>query len=126
MLCNGGNQPVLLSVAVVAVLALLAVGLVIGDIIIPTANSGPVITAPDDVTAGSGLYGSATDGDDPVVVTARLDGLEDLDGSPDGSCTNGVNEFCFVVPPDAAGHFILITATDAKGLNTQKVVDVLP
>ena len=105
---------------------LLLVGWAIGGGFIPTYTLGPVVDAPDSVNAGAGLYGTATDDDPPVTVTALLDGVTPLAGSPDTTSDEGTNSFCFPVPSDASGHFVLNTATNASGYSTTKTVTVRP
>ncbi len=90
---------------------------------LPTNPDYPVITCPDTVPIGQGLYGSATDDDPPLVVNAKYNGVH-LGGSPDTTQSGNVNSFCFDTYGVPAGGWIVITAVDGEGRMSLKFVKV--
>jgi hypothetical protein len=89
---------------------------------LPTEPTAPAISCPDGVKAGEGLYGCASDPDQPVVVTART--LNGLLGSPDSAQEGGVNNFCFPTDGLVPGMWIILSALDANGQLSLKFVRV--
>ena len=88
---------------------------------LPTQPDAPAISCPDTVRVGEGLYGSANDSDQPVVVSARaVSGL--LGGSPDATQDGEVNSFCFPTDAVPVGTWIILTALDATGHLSMKFV----
>jgi hypothetical protein len=88
---------------------------------LPTQPDSPTISCPDTIRVGDPLYGSASDPDHPLVVTARaMSGL--LGTGPDATQDGDVNSFCF--PPNSVppGSWIVITAIDGKGYSSVKFV----
>lgn len=119
---KGARSGVWITAAVVTLL----VGLAGAGIYLPTYSMGPALDTPDSVGSGTGLYGTAMDDSPPIRVTALLDGVAPLDYSPDLSTDDdGVNHFCFPVPPNSSGHFIIVEARNDAGYSTQHVVPVL-
>jgi len=75
----------------------------------------PTIFVPDSCTWGGSLYGTATDSNGPITVTAYSHLGVQLQGSPDSTSTPTFNSFCFAVPRGTGLGFIRITATDSRG-----------
>ena len=119
---KGARRGAWIAALVVATL----VGLAGAGMYLPTYSFGPALQTPDTVISGAGLYGSASDDSPPIRVTALLDGVQELEYSPDLSTDEeGVNHFCFPVPSGAGGHFIIVEARNDSGYSTQHVVSVV-
>jgi len=91
---------------------------------LPTQPDAPAISCPDTVRVGEGLYGSANDEDQPVVVAARgVNGL--LGGAPDTTQDGAVNSFCFPTDSVPVNTWIIITAWDVTGKLSIKFVKAI-
>ncbi len=112
-----------LFVGFVGVLLLLGLGQPGGSFNSGGPNSGPDLDVPCDVDAGTNLSGSASGCNPPITVTAVHNGNH-LSGSPDTSGLGGINAFSFPVPSSATGT-IIVTAQDALGRTTEKIVEIL-
>ena len=91
---------------------------------LPGQGSGPAIDCPSTVTAGSMLYGTASDTDSPITVTGTIDGTH-VSGSPDNTQDGNVNSFCFQPDASQSGKWLKVEAQDGLGNVTTKWVHVL-